>query len=117
MHARADDRGDIDDGTGAALSSSNRPRASRIGARKLTWKTFFQVSTGVVSDVNRPPSSFFGEMPGIVDQRVKRLAARRSLISAIGARQRAMVAEIDLDVVVGPASHGQSSPSNSAANR
>ena len=47
------------------FSSSNNPRASRIGARKFTWNTFIQVSIEVVSDVMRILSAPFGEMQAL----------------------------------------------------
>ena len=84
-----------------ALNSSNSPRASRIGARKLTWNTVIHVSTGVVNDPSRDPSGALGEIPALLTKRMQWAAVEACLDLADRPRHRFAVAEVDLHVILG----------------
>jgi hypothetical protein len=69
----------------AASSSSIRPRASMMGAKKLTWNTCCQSSIGVSREESRLPPSPFGETAALLTSAFscEPCARNRSLISAM----------------------------------
>ena len=67
----------------AAFSSSISPRASMIGAMKLTRNTFSQVSMSVFNVPSREPPSPFGEIAALLTSACNVPPASRERISWI----------------------------------
>jgi hypothetical protein len=69
----------------ACSSSAISPRASMMGAKKLTWNTCCQSSNGVSMVPSRASASPFGEIPALLTSALRRppCAFRRSRISGM----------------------------------
>jgi hypothetical protein len=85
----------------AAFSSSISPRASMIGAKKLTWNTWLQVSMSVSIEPSRlPPPAAFGEIAALLTSACSSPPSSRSLDLGDRARGVGVVGEVDLDVIL-----------------
>ena len=89
----------------AFFSSLNRPRPSRIGAKKLTWNTVRHSCMAVVR-LNRGVrrSSSFWADAGIVDERVEPGAVRlQPLADFLGGKAEILgIGQVDLNMVFRP---------------
>src|SRR5262249_49008774 len=88
----------------AALSSSNRPRASMIGAKKFTRNTWSQTSTVVSIEERRVAPLALGEIAALLTSACSSPFSRRCLMSArAGGGEGAVgTGKIDLDMISGP---------------
>ena len=121
----------------ALVSSSIRPRASMMEAKKLTWKTWSQSSYAVSSAARREPPWPFGEIPALlhrpllvavellqiegirlIDAVAEPLAFDRA-VERVAARDRLMDAEAQRDrfVLRGRSAAGTSSRSRTSPPR
>jgi hypothetical protein len=66
-----------------AFNSLISPRAIMMGAKKLTRKTWFQVSRSVSTEPSRVPSGPFGEIAALLTSACNSPPSRRSRISPI----------------------------------
>ena len=85
----------------AAFNSSISPRAIMIGAKKLTRKTWLQVSTSVSIGAEPRAACALRRNRGVVDQRMQRAALEPLADFADRARGVVVVGEVDLDVILG----------------
>ena len=95
----------------AAASSFLRPRASMMGAKKLTWNTVFQSSAEVSIVLSLAPPGFFGLIAALLTSACsfEPCSFSFSFISPIATSRSAMLARSTWMWSSGPASHGQSS--------
>src|SRR6516165_3594454 len=85
----------------AALSSSNRPRASMIGAKKFTRNTWSQTSMVVSSEERRVPPLALGEIAALLTRACSSPLSSRCLMSVIAESVRS-IGKIDLNMIFGP---------------
>src|ERR1700716_4261560 len=93
----------------AAFNSSISPRAIMIGAKKLTRKTWLQVSMSVSIEPSRRPPSAFGEIAALLTSACRSPPSSRSRISEIARVGSAWSARSTWMWASGPAPHGHSS--------
>ena len=84
------------------FNSSISPRAIMIGAKKLTRKTWFQVSRSVSTLPSLLPFAAFGEIAALLTSACSWPPSRRFADLVDRAQRIGGIGEVDLDVILRP---------------